>query len=81
MEEGRKSRAERARAKRVRWSLRARSAARFRWLDAVPAASGQQDAPGEGWRQPVRHRAEWIATVHRRRGFGGIGDPPLCDRK
>ena len=26
--------------------------------------------PAAGWRQPVRHRAEWLAAVYRRRGSG-----------
>jgi type I restriction enzyme M protein len=33
--------------------------------------------PCRGW-LPLRHRAEWLAALHRRRGKRGERDPPLC---
>ena len=36
-----------------------------------------EDAAGGRWRQPVRHRPERLAAVHRRRGLGRERDPPL----
>ena len=48
-----------------------------RRLAAVPAAPDLQDAPGEGWRQPLRHRPQRLAAVHRRRGLGRERNPPL----
>ena len=67
MEKGRKRNPQGTRTARLQWPLRPRPAARLRWLAAVPAAPHQQDAPGGGRRQPLRHRAQRLAAVHRRR--------------
>ena len=57
--------------------LRPGPAAGVRWLAAVPDAPDVQDAPGQGWRQPLRHRAQRLAAVHRRRGQRRERNPPL----
>ena len=62
---------------RLQRPLRPRPAARVRWLAAVPAAPHQQDAPGQGRRQPLRHRAQRLAAVHRRRRQRRKRNPPL----
>ena len=66
-----------ARAAGLQRPLRSRPAARQRRLAAVPAAPDFQDAPGQGRRQPLRHRPERLAAVHRRRRLGRERDPPL----
>ena len=69
---GRRSRRRSARSTRRRatTAASARACRAFqRRLAAVPAAPALEDAPGVGWRQPVRHRAQWLAAVHRRRGL------------
>ena len=47
--------------------LRPGPAAGLGRLAAVPDAPPLQDAPGQGRRQPLRHRAQRLAAVHRRR--------------
>jgi len=39
------------------------------------------DAAGQGWRQPVRHRVEWFAVVHGRGRFRRERDSPVCARE
>jgi type I restriction enzyme M protein len=63
--------------KGLRRPLRPRPAARLRWLDALPAAPHQQDAPGCRWRQPHRHRSQRLAPVYRRRRQRRKRNPPL----
>ena len=66
-----------ARAAGLQRPLRPRPAARQRRLAAVPAAPDLEDAARRGRRQPLRHRAQRLAAVHRRRGLGRERDPPL----
>ncbi len=77
VEEGREGGSQGARERRLQRSLRAGPAARLRRLAAVPDAPHLEDAPGGGRRQPVRHRAQRLAAVHRRRGLGRERNPPL----
>ena len=67
VEEDREGDPQGSRAAGLQRPLRPRPAARQRRLAAVPAAPDLQDAPGRGWRQPVRHRPQRLAAVHRRR--------------
>ena len=67
VEEDREGSPQGSRAAGLQRPLRSRPAARQRWLAAVPAAPDLQDAPGQGRRQPLRHRAQRLAALHRRR--------------
>ena len=70
---GRRSRRRSARSTRRRVSTAASAPAcraSVGRLAAVPAAPDLQDAAGQGRRQPVRHRPQRLAAVHRRRGLG-----------
>jgi type I restriction enzyme M protein len=77
VEEGGEGGSQGTREPGVQWPLRPRPAAHIGWLAAVSPASPLQDAPGAGRRQPLRHRAQWLAPVHRRRRLGRERNPPL----
>ena len=77
VEEGREGGPQGTREPRFQWSFRPRPTARLGWLAAVSPASPLEDAPGAGWRQSLRHCAEWLAAVHRRGRIGRERNPPL----
>ncbi len=77
VEEDREGDPQGGRATGLQRAVRPRPAPRQRRLVAVPAAPAFQDAPGRRWRQPVRHRPERLAALHRRRRVGRERDPPL----
>ena len=77
VEEDREGDPQGGRATGLQRPVRSRPATRQRRLVAVPAAPDFQDAPGRGRRQPVRHRPQRLAALHRRRGLGRERDPPL----
>ena len=77
MEEGREGGSQGARDAGLQRAFRSRFAARVGWLAAVPHAPSFEDAAGGRRRQPVRHRAKWLAALHRRRGIGRERDTAL----
>ena len=80
---GRRSRRRSARKpnRGIQRPLRPWPAARQRRLAPVPPAPDLEDAPAKDGGQRVRHRAQRLAAVHRRRGLGRDRDSPLDHRE